>query len=274
MPLDPEIQKAIADTVKEQLTSVFGEAVKPLSEQLEKQQHDNKKLSEAFDTLTNSIPTLFEERFQDIKPSLEFISEVRKEYLEEEQDKPKAESTSVDKMATDSNKLREAINEIKKDYEGKLTGLQTQLDERDKETKTLREADRQTKMRTEVLNIMRGLGTVRPSTEEDLLTLLEKRGLLIEENDRYFVKGMDKFNEPTKLDVKDILPKMLESDFAHFAIPRGGTGTDGTPGIRTTPSAYNFDGMSAQDIYNTYGADEAAQKAIVTELESQYGKSS
>lgn len=268
MPLDPEIQKAIADTVKEQLTSVFGEAVKPLTEQLEKQQHDSKKLSEAFTTLSTSIPEIFDERLKDIKPSLDFIGEVKKEYEAEQN------STTENKPVDgDTSKLREAIlAEIKKDYEGKLTGLQSQLDERDKETKALREADRQAKMRNEVLNAMRGLGTIRPNTEEDLLTLLEKRGLLAEEGDRYFVKSVDKFNEPTKLDFKDILPKMLESDFAHFAVPRGGTGTDGTTGSRVAPSQFNFDGMSAQDIYNAYSNDEAAQKAIISELESQYGK--
>ncbi|MBO3459958.1 hypothetical protein G7B40_040235 [Aetokthonos hydrillicola Thurmond2011] len=267
MPLDPEIQKAIADTVKEQLTSVFGEAVKPLTEQLEKQQHDNKKLSEAFTTLSNSIPGLLDERLKDIKPSLDFISEVKKEYEAEQND------TAGDN--SDSDKLREAIlAEIKKDYESKLTALQTQLDERDKETKALREADRQTKMRTDVLNTMRGLGTVRPNTEEDLLTLLEKRGLLVEEGDRLFVKGVDKFGDATKAEFKDILPKMLETDFAHFAVPRGGTGTDGAPGNRATPSQYNFEGMSAQDIYNQYGTDEVAQKALVSELEKQYGKPS
>jgi hypothetical protein len=266
MPLDPEIQKAIADTIKEQLTSVFSETVKPLTEQLEKQQHDNKRLSEGFNTLSNSIPSLLDERLADIKPSLEFISEVKKEYESEQGNLVKDDKSGSDKLRAS------IIDEIRQEYEGKLTSVQKQLDERDNETKTLREADRQTKMRSEVLNVMRGLGAIRPNTEEDLLTLLEKRGLLVEEGDRLFVKGIDKFNEPTKLDFKDVLPKMLESDFAHFAVPRGGTGTDGTTGTRTAPSRYNFEAMSAQDIYNLYGDDENAQKALVAELENQYGK--
>ena len=268
MPLDPEIQKAIADTVKEQLTSVFGETVKPLTEQLEAQQHSSKKLSEAFTALSNSIPELLDERLKDIKPSLDFISEVRKEY-EAEKDNP----TPGDKSDTD--KLRASIiAEIKQENEEKITLLQKQLDERDTETKKLREADRQAKMRGEVLNVMRGLGAVRPNTEEDLLTLIEKRGLLVEDGDRYFVKGPEKFGEATKIELKEILPKMLENDFAHFAVPRGGTGTDGSPGTRATTSQYNFEGMTAQDIYNRYGNDEGAQKALVSELENQYGKPS
>ena len=254
MPLDPEIAKAIADTVKEQLTSVFSETVKPLTEQLEKQQHDNKKLSDAVTALTTSIPQQLEERFANIQPSLEFISEVKREY-EAEKNNP----VSGDK--SDSDKLRASIiDEIKQEYEGKLTSVQTQLNERDQEAKSLRETDRQTKMRGEVLNAMRGLGAIRPNTEEDLLTLLEKRGLLVEEGDRLFVKGVDKFGDPIKTEFKDILPKMLE--------------TDGTTGTRATPSQYNFEGMSAQDIYNRYGGDENAQKALISELENQYGKSS
>ena len=121
---------------------------------------------------------------------------------------------------------------------------------------------------------MRGLGTIRPNTEEDLLTLLEKRGLLVEDNDRLFIKGVDKFGDATKTEIKDVLPKMLETNFAHFAVPRGGTGTDGTTGIRSTPSQYNFEGMSAQQIYDNYGSNEEAQKAIIAELDKQYGKSS
>jgi len=266
MPLDPEIQKAIADTVKE----VFGEAVKPLTEKLEKQQHDNKKLSEAPSTLSISIPTLFEERFKDIKPSLDFIGEVKKEYeAESSSDKPKDNQPPQDIEALRTS----IINEIKKEYEGKLNGVEKQLEERDNETKALRESDRQTKMRGEVLNAMRGLGAVRPNAEDDLLTLLEKRGLIVEEGDRLFVKGVDKFDDPIKVEFKDILPKMLETDFAHFAVPRAGTGTDGSTGTRATPSQYSFEGMSAQDIYNKYGADENAQKALLSELEDQYGKS-
>ena len=269
MPLDPEIQKAIADTVKEQLTSVFAEAVKPLTEQLEKQQHDSKKLAESLTALTTSIPQQLDERFNGIKPSLDYLEQLKKTEETNPKDKPKTK----EKSEPDIEALRASIvDEIKQEYEGKLTAVQQQLDERDKETKALREADRQTKMRNEVLNAIRGLGTVRPNTEEDLLTLLEKRGLLLEEGDRLFVKGADKFGDVTKSEFKDILPKMLETDFAHFAVPRGGTGTDGSPGTRTTPSQHNFEGMTAQDIYNRYGSDEAAQKALLAELETQYGK--
>ena len=268
MPLDPETLKAIQDAIKESLPTSLSEAIKPLTEQLERQQYDNKKLSREFSELSNSIPSLLDEQFKDIKPSLDFIGEVRKEY-EAEKNNPDSSDKS------DTEKLRASImEEIDREYKEKLTSVQSQLDERDKETKTLREADRQTKMRNEALNAMRGLGTVRLNTEEDLLTLIEKRGLLVEDGDRYFVKGPEKFGEATKIELKEILPKMLENDFAHFAVPRGGTGTDGSPGTRATPSQYNFEGMTAQDIYNRYGNDEGAQKALVSELENQYGKPS
>jgi hypothetical protein len=275
MSLDPEIAKAIADTVKEQLTSVFSEAVKPLTEQLEKQQHDNKKLSEGFTALSNSIPNLLDERLKDIKPSLDFISEVKKEYeAEQKTESAQNNPTTQNNQEQDMETLRTSIvNELKQEYQNKLAGVEKQLEERDNETKALREADRQSKMRGEVLQGMRGLG-IRPNTEEDLLTLLEKRGLIVEEGDRLFVKSVDKFGDPVRTEFKDILPKMLETDFAHFAVPRAGTGTDGSTGTRATPSQYNFEGMSAQDIYNRYGSDENAQKALVSELENQYGKPS
>ncbi|RAM47939.1 MAG: hypothetical protein C6Y22_30610 [Hapalosiphonaceae cyanobacterium JJU2] len=100
MPLDPETLKAIQDAIKESLPTVVGEAVKPLSEQFDKIQHDNKKLSESLTSLSNYIPGIFDERLKDIKPSLDFISEVKKEY--------EAEQSDTDEKS-DTDKLREAI---------------------------------------------------------------------------------------------------------------------------------------------------------------------
>jgi phage shock protein A len=274
MPLDSETLKAIQEAIKESLPTAVNEAIKPFSEQFEKIQHDNKKLSESVTTLTTSIPRQLDERFNNIKPSLDYLEQLKKAQETDPKDKTKPK----DKIEpVDIEALRASIlSEVKQEYEGKLTAVQQQLDERDKETKALREAERQTKMRNEVLNTMRGLGTVRPNTEEDLLTLLEKRGLLVEEGDRLFVKDVDKFGDVIKSEFKDILPKMLETDFAHFAVPRGGTGTDGGPGTRATPShsQYNFEGMTAQDIYNSYSNNQEAQKALISELEKQYGKPS
>ena len=120
---------------------------------------------------------------------------------------------------------------------------------------------------------MRSLGSIRPNTEADLLTLLEKRGYMVEDNDKFFIRSQDKFGDPINVDVKEILPKMLESEFAHFAVPRSGTGTSASPGSQQTfTSQYNFKGMSPQEIYDTYGNDKDAQSALIQVLEQQYGK--
>jgi chromosome segregation ATPase len=259
MSLEPEILAAIQEAVKGTITEV----VKPLSEQLEKVQYDNGKLTEALTGLSTSIPSQLDERFGAINPTLEFLNELRKEAEAEQQEKPKKQS-----------EIDAALVKAKQEYEAKFNQLQRELEERDKEAQALREADRKSRMRNDVLAQMRSLQTVRPNTEEDLLTLLEKRGLIVEDGDKFFVKSTDKFGGQVNAEFKDILPKMLESDFAHFAVPRGGTGTDGQPGNRTqtTTSQYDFEKMSAQEIYDTYSKDPEAMKAYNQLLEQQFGK--
>lgn len=258
MPLDPEILAAIQEAVKGTITEV----IKPLSESLEKVQYDNGKLGEALAGLSTSIPSQLEERFASINPTLDFLNQLKEESDAEQQQQSDKQS--------ESEKL---LDKVRKDYNNQLAQIRQQLEERDRETQSLREADRKSRMRNDVLGQMRGLGTVRPNTEEDLLTLLEKRGLIVEDGDKFFVKSTDKFGGQVNAEFKDILPKMLESDFAHFANPRGGTGTDGQPGNRAPQtSSYNFGDMTAQEIYDSYSKDPEAMKAYNQILEQQFGK--
>ncbi len=286
MALDPEIVQAIADTIKEQLPQIIGEAIKPLSEQSERQQRDYKKLSEAI-AKTTQLVTTQEEKISNVFTSLENLEEKQKATKEVEEPQPKSRKrkqpiqeeldlgeVTNNKPEIDVDALRASLMaEMKQQYESKVNQIQQQLEERDKETQALREADRRTRMRNDVLASMRSLNAIRPNTEEDLLTLLEKRDLLLEEGDKLYIKSQDRFGDPVKSDIKDILPKMLESDFAHFAVPRGGTGTSATPSTPTVSSQYNFKNMSAQQIYDNYANDPAANKALVEALEQQYGKS-
>lgn len=257
MSLEPEILAAIQEAIKGTITEV----VKPLSEQLEKVQYDNGKLTEALTGLSTSIPSQLDERFGAINPTLEFLNELRKEAEAEQQEKTKKQS-----------EIDAALALAKQDYDNQLAQIRQQLEERDKETQSLRDADRKSRMRNDVLAQMRSLQTVRPNTEEDLLTLLEKRGLIVEDGDKFFVKSTDKFGGQINAEFKDILPKMLESDFAHFAIPRGGTGTDGQPGNRTQPttSQYDFGSMTAQQVHDICESDPNARKELDRILEEQY----
>jgi hypothetical protein len=257
MQLDPEILAAIRETVKGTITEV----VKPLSEQLEKVQYDNGKLTEALTELSTSIPSQLNERFGTINPALEFLDKLRKEVEAEQQESPEKQS-----------EIEAALAKAKQEYEAKFTRLQQEIKERDKEAQFLKEADRKSRMRNNVLTQMREIGIIRPNTEEDLLTILEKRGLIVEDGDKFFVKSTDKFGGQINAEFKDILPKMLGSDFAHFAAPRGGTGTDGQPGNRTQPttSQYDFGGMTAQQVHDICESDPNARKELDRILEEQY----
>jgi len=278
MPLDPEVIAAIQEAVKTTLPAVIGESIKPLSEQvdkIEKQQRDTRKLADSVSALSNNLSEQLskqiDEKFGTITPSLDFLNELKKEA---ETEASQSQPQSKNDLNIDELKVS-LMNDLKGQYETKLQQIRQQLEERDKEAQALRDADRQSRMRNDVLNQMRGLGTLRPNTEEDLLTLLEKRGLLVEDGDRLYIKSTDKFGDPTKAEFKELLPKMLETDFAHFANPRGGTGTDAVPSNRTSPqsSQYDFSKLTAQEIYDRYNKDPEAMKSYNQLLEQQFGKS-
>jgi hypothetical protein len=284
MPLDPEIlaaiQEGIKTTIPAILPAVIEGAVKPLTEQIEiieKQQRDVKKLFEESSTkLSEQMAHQLEEKFEAINPSLDFLNRLRQETEEEESATP----TSAGEPRLTGNDIEEIkaslTEQVKSQYESQIQQIQQQLDDRDRETQALKEADRQSRMRNEVLDQMRALNTLRPNTEGDLLTLLEKRGLLIEDKEanKLYIKSTDKFGDLVKAEFKDILPNILETEFAHFAVPRAGTGTDATPGSRPTPqnSPYDFAKMTAQEIYDNYNKDPEAMKAYNQVLEQQFGK--
>lgn len=258
MPLDPEILAAIQEAIESTVPAVVSKVIKPLADGLEKVQYDNNKLNETI----NGIPAQFDQKLSTLSSVAEYVENLKKQRELEEAEKPKKQT-----------EIEKALAQAKQDYENQINQIKQQLEERDKETQSLREAERKSRMRNDVLAQMRGLGTVRPNTEEDLLTLLEKRGLIVEDGDRFFVKSTDKFGGQVNAEFKDILPRMLESDFAHFAVPRGGTGTDGQPGNRAPQaSQYNFGSMTAQEIYDTYNKDPEAMKAYNQLLEQQFGK--
>jgi hypothetical protein len=283
MPLDPEILAAIQDAIKSTIPAVIEGAVKPLTEQIEiieKQQRDVKKLfdaiSESSTKLSEQMTHQLEERFEAINPSLDFLNKLRQETEEEESATP----TSAGEPRLTGDEIEEIkaslTEQVKSQYESQIQQIQQQLDDRDRETQALRETDRQSRMRNEVLDQMRALGLVRSNTEGDLLTLLEKRGLLIEDKEanKLYIRSTDKFGDLVKAEFKDVLPNILETEFAHFAVPRAGTGTDATPGSRPTPqkSPYDFAKMTAQEIYDNYNKDPEAMKAYNQLLEQQFGK--
>ncbi|MFM5936710.1 MAG: hypothetical protein ACKOQ2_29230 [Dolichospermum sp.] len=293
MPLDPEIlaaiQEAIKTTIPATLPAVIQEAVKPLTEQIEvieKQQRDVRKLVDTMpessaklsEQMAHQFEEKLEEKFAAMNPSLDFLNKLRQQ-AEESNATPASTEEPLRSTGNEVNveEIKASLmDQVKSQYESQILQIQQQLDERDKETQILREAERQSRMRNEVLDQMRALKMLHPNTESDLLTLLEKRGLLLEDKEanKLYIKSIDKFGDPAKAEFKDVLPKMLKAEFAHFAVPRDGTGTDATPGSRPTPqnSPYDFSSMTAQELWDRCSKDPEAMKAYDQMLEQQFGK--
>ena len=250
MTLDPDILIAIQEVVSA--------AIKPINEQLEKAVYDNTKLNQSIAHISED----FNQKITALNPMSEYVQNLKNQEEEKKVEQPKEQS-----------RLDKAVAKVREEYEARFAQLQQQLEARDIETQKLKEADRQNRMRADALSEMRSLGTIRANTEEDLLTLLEKRGLVVEKDDKLFIKTQGKYGEILNTPFSDVLPKMLENDFAHFSTPRSGSGTDGQKSSRTPQAnTYRFEEMSAQEIYNRYRNDPEAMRAYDQLLEESFTK--
>jgi hypothetical protein len=55
-----------------------------------------------------------------------------------------------------------------------------------------------------------------PGSEHHLLTLLQAQKLLEIDGDRIFVKGIDRYNQPSSIPLEVGLPKLIQERFSHF----------------------------------------------------------
>jgi hypothetical protein len=55
-----------------------------------------------------------------------------------------------------------------------------------------------------------------PGSEHHLLTLLKSQGLLEIDGDRIFVKGINRYNQPTSIPLESGLSKLIKEQFPHF----------------------------------------------------------
>ncbi|MFM5942124.1 MAG: hypothetical protein ACKO9G_01845, partial [Dolichospermum sp.] len=164
MPLDPEIlaaiQEAIKITIPATLPAVIQEAVKPLTEQIEvieKQQRDVRKLVDAMpessaklsEQMAHQFEEKLEEKFAAMNPSLDFLNKLRQQ-AEESNATPTSTEEPLRSTGNEVNveEIKASLmDQVKSQYESQILQIQQQLDERDKETQILREAERQSRMR-------------------------------------------------------------------------------------------------------------------------------
>jgi len=199
MPLDPETIAAIQQAIKDVVPAVVAESVKPISEQLELVQHNNAKLAESVSGLSQSIPEQIDGKFSAITPKLDYLEQLKLKQESEEADKPKKQT-----------EIQKAISEVSGQYEQQLSQFRQELEAEKAEAAKLRESDRQSRMRNDVLATMRGMKSIIPGTEEQVLILLESQGLIVEDGDKLRIKTEDRFKQPVNADFGEALPLMLE----------------------------------------------------------------
>ena len=183
-----------------------------------------------------------------------------------------ADSLSVDDSADDdytygpdeddtpvSNRPDPAILRAQKELEELKAQMQQ---ERQAREQAERQAQRQ-RLENEVVS--RISDSVLPGKASELLKLLEVSGKLAEENGQLVVKGRDQYGEISK-PLTEALPTLLQSDYSHYALGRGGTGTGAAPGNSSTP-AVEFDPNAIAGAYK--GGPQAMEAALKAAAEAE-----
>jgi hypothetical protein len=186
-----------------------------------------------------------------------------------------AESSDDEDKKTKPAIVEEDIrsNPLYKQLEQRVEASERMAAEERKSRETIAEQQRVTAMKADVVKTLQG--KVRPGTENELLTLLETSGLLVEDkvNNRYLVKGKDRFDIESSLPPEEVLPQIIASKFPHYQEARPGTGTSATPSGANSvpPQGRYYDGgnrLPTEQELNEAAKDPAKFQTLLKEAEA------
>lgn len=168
------------------------------------------------------------------------------------------DSDEVDETPVSSKPDPNALRALKE-----LEDLKAQVaSERQAREQAERQAQRQ-RLESEVISKIGD--AVLPGKASELLKLLEVSGKLVEENGQLVVKSRDQYGEISK-PITEALPTLLQSEYSHYALGRGGTGTGAAPGMASTPSV-EFDPSAIANAYK--GGPDAMNAALKAAAEAE-----
>lgn len=177
-------------------------------------------------------------------------------------------SESPDQSGVDA-KLQAAIAQMEAKAEAERKKMERRLKQAEDDLAAekaakaqLAEENRRNDMQKSVLELLSG--RVIPGKERRALQAMLNEGTLVEQDNAYHIKGVDKYGEPTVFALSDRLPTVLEENFSEFLPPRGGTGSGGTASTSTSTQIASSlpEGLTAQDIINMSVNDPAALKEL------------
>lgn len=116
-------------------------------------------------------------------------------------------------------------------------------------------------------------GTKRVTNSKHFLTALQTDGKVIEKDGQMFVKGKDKYDMDALLPLNEsTINDLLATDYSHFDLARGGTGTDATQaGSRSYSGGglkyFNSDGTPKVDPAQGMEQDRTGYLAEVAQMQ-------
>ena len=104
-------------------------------------------------------------------------------------------------------------------------------------------------------------------TEEQLFSLLEKEGLLVEDNGKFLITTKDKYGYPVKEEISKVLPSLLKDKYAHYAADDTGISQNTSA---KTPD--NLEGLSTQQLYKmAQEGDNSSLDKVFQQVKELYG---
>ncbi|MBL1177654.1 hypothetical protein [Pantanalinema sp. GBBB05] len=115
-------------------------------------------------------------------------------------------------------------------------------------------------------------GTKRVTNSKHFLTALQTDGRTVEKDGQMFIKGKDKYGMDALLPLNETaINDLLATDYSHFDLARGGTGTGATPasggGYSGGLKYFNSDGSPKIDPGVAMEKDRSGYLAEVTQLQ-------
>lgn len=293
MSFTPGQEAKLNELLDTRFTTFFDKLGSTIADRFEQQKRDTEKFTQ------NLLNTQLTESLKPINSSLEFVREVR-EAMEKEQSTPSAPtptapvsapaSTSASAIAPTTSiadtpvapvsapqqspeflKFQQETHQRMEELKKQVAKTEEMYKQERKQREETERAAKQSKMREEVLTAMRSNASLRPGTERQLLVLMEQEGLLTEHEGRYYVKGKDRFGDPINQELSEVLPTLLEKDYAHFAAARPGSGTGTSTSVAPKPSAIALDNLNTNDVYKMVQSGGDGLSQLFEQAKEIYG---
>lgn len=246
------------------------------------------------DSLKEILPGVVQEELKSytttvLKPQLEDVLEESRGWLDDLIDEAESMTDDDDDPDDDDDGDGEGFDfdldyvapeggEGNKVDDRALKQLQKRIDQLETEKEQERQQREETEAKAAKDSMMNAAiegisGTKRVTNSKHFLTALQTDGKVIEKDGQMFIKGKDKYDMDALLPLNEgTINDLLATDYSHFDMARGGTGTGATNSTGSGYSSgglkyFNSDGSPKVDPGQAMTSDRTGYLAEVAQLQ-------